>query len=257
MKKRTMCVLFLILLISLGIFGYSIGRLYFYYWEYQKGEETYEELLDYVDEPEENPDDNILTEESEDEEMPLLKVDFEGLKKENPDVVGWIQIPGLQISYPIVQGSDNDYYLHHMFNGSKNASGSIFMDCHNASDFTDTNTIIYGHNMKNGTMFGSLKMYKDKQLFDQYPYFYIYTPDGMIEYRIVSCYVGKVGSVVYTYSFYDAESIRDFLYIVCNQAIYDTGADLTAEDKVVTLSTCTGTGTEDRFLLHGKLENVM
>lgn len=159
----------------------AVGALIFFAWklrgiygEYQEGEESYEELASFVEEPEDTP--------KPDEEEPgaepdgYLRIDFEGLQVVNPDVIGWVEIPGLAISYPVVQGTDNAYYLHHLFTGEYNSSGSIFADCHNQPDFTDQNTIIYGHNMKNGSMFGTLSRYQDEALWEASPYFYLYVP---------------------------------------------------------------------------------
>ena len=99
----------------------------------------------------------------------FLQVDFESLQSINPEVIAWIQIPALDISYPVAKGTDNAYYLHHMINGETNKSGSIFMDYHNQEDFTDRNTIIYGHNMRDGSMFGTLEKYQDPGVYDVYP----------------------------------------------------------------------------------------
>ena len=105
------------------------------------------------------------------------QVDFNGLKAINPEVIGWIQIEGTSISYPIMKGKDNDYYLKHTFEGNYNAAGSIFIDYTNNSNFEDCNTIIYGHNMKNGSMFGLLrKHFKDRESVPG-RYIWICTPD--------------------------------------------------------------------------------
>ena len=124
--------------------------------EYHQGAETYEELQNFVQEPKEkdepSSEDGTSKESPEDTENIYLQVDFAGLKKVNPDVIAWIQIPALDISYPVVRGKDNDYYLHHMFDGQENKNGSIFVDYHNQPDFSDSNTIVYGHNMKNGSV---------------------------------------------------------------------------------------------------------
>ena len=117
------------------------------YGEYQEGEDTYEELASFVEEPEDTHQ-NQTGGEPDAEPDGYLKIDFEGLQAVNPDVIAWIDIPGLSISYPVVQGTDNAYYLHHLFTGEYNSSGSIFADWHNQQDFTDPNTIVYGHNMK-------------------------------------------------------------------------------------------------------------
>lgn len=129
----------------------------------------------------------------------------------NPDVIAWIDIPGLSISYPVVQGTDNAYYLHHLFTGEYNSSGSIFTDCHNRPDFTDQNTILYGHNMKNGSMFGTLSHYQDQALWEASPYFCLYVPERWLKYQIFSCYAGYVGSEAYTYAFPEETDFQTFL----------------------------------------------
>lgn len=251
MKKSTICILLILMFAALGIFGYSLGKLYYFYWEYQKGENTYEELLEYVEEPGKN---DFQEEESKENEYIFIKVDFPGLKEVNPDVIAWIHIPALEISYPVVQGTDNSYYLYHMFDGKKNSSGSIFVDCNNANDFSDTNTIVYGHNMKNGTMFGELDRYQNEELFQEYPYFYIYVPDGILVYQIVSCYIGKINSSAYTYSFNTENDINEFFDVICQNSLYDINMQLNSNDKIVTLSTCVNSNKNNRFLIHGKLE---
>ena len=131
-----------------------------------------------MEEPEDTPEEE--TDEPEAEPSGYLQIDFAGLQAVNPDVIAWIDIPGLSVSYPVVQGEDNSYYLHHLFTGEYNSSGSIFADCHNQPDFTDQNTIIYGHNMKNGSMFGTLSHYQDQVLWEENPYFYLYVPGKVL-----------------------------------------------------------------------------
>ena len=182
-------------------------------------------------------------------------INFAGLKAVNPDVIAWIQIPALDISYPVVQGKDNAYYLHHLFSGESNINGSIFVDCHNQPDFTDQNTIVYGHNMKNGSMFGTLDKYQDKELFEQHPEFYLYLPDKILKYRIFSCYAGRTGSEGYRYHFPEAEDFQTFLDTVSSYRDYDTGTELSATDRIVTLSTCVNSRRNYRYLVHGKLSS--
>ena len=156
MRKKRDYAYLILLLASLAVFAFAAWKLFGIYSEYHKGTETYEELQDYVQEPKEkdepSSEDGTSKESPEDTENIYLQVDFAGLKKVNPDVIAWIQIPALDISYPVVQGKDNYYYLHHMFDGQENKNGSIFVDYHNQPDFSDSNTIVYGHNMKNGSV---------------------------------------------------------------------------------------------------------
>lgn len=258
MRKKNDYASLILLLASLAVFAFAVWKLFGIYAEYRQGAETYEELQDYIEEPKENDDsstsgDTTSEDETEDDGSGYLKVDFAGLKKVNPDVIACIQIPALDISYPVVQGKDNYYYLHHMFDGQENKNGSIFVDYHNQPDFSDKNTIVYGHNMKNGSMFGTLDRYQDQSLYQEYPCFYIYMPGSMLEYQIISCYAGRNGSAGYTYSFPEPEDFQKFVDTVLAYSGYDTGVIITDSDHIVTLSTCVNTDRNYRYLVHGKL----
>ena len=129
------------------------------------------------------------------------------------------------------------------------------MDCHNQPDFTDQNTIVYGHNMKNGSMFGTLDKYQDQTLFEQHPEFYIYLPGKILKYRIFSCYAGRTGSEGYRYHFPEAEDFQIFLDMVSSYGDYDIGTELSVTDRIVTLSTCVNSRRNYRYLVHGKLSS--
>ena len=173
MRKKGNTVLAGLIICLLFVFLAAAGKLFGAYLKYQKGDVSYEKLQEYVQKPEEEESPEP-EKEKEEPQSRYLEIDFAGLKAVNPDVIAWIQILALDISYPVVQGKDNAYYLHHLFSGESNINGSIFVDCHNQPDFTDQNTIVYGHNMKNGSMFGTLDKYQDQTLFEQHPEFYIY-----------------------------------------------------------------------------------
>ena len=129
------------------------------------------------------------------------------------------------------------------------------MDCHNQPDFTDQNTIVYGHNMENGSMFGTLDKYQDQALFKQHPEFYIYLSDKILKYRIFSCYAGRTGSEGYRYHFPEEEDFQIFLDMVSSYGDYDTGTELSVTDRIVTLSTCVNSRRNYRYLVHGKLSS--
>lgn len=258
MRNKKNVFVIMIIFILLGIFGYAAGKLYGFYKEYQNGNQEYEEMRKYIEDSDDGKEKKSSEEQVEKtSEDKFLKIDFDGLRQQNPDIKAWIQIPALDISYPVVQGEDNCYYLHHLSDGQKNKNGSIFIDCHNGSDFTDQNTIIYGHNMKNGSMFGKLDRYKDKTLFEAYPSFYIYLPGKVLEYRIVSCYAGRTGSVAYTYQFSEVKDFQNFITKIISQSDYDTGIEVAEGDRIVTLSTCMNTDLNYRYLIHGKLNMQM
>ena len=152
-----------------------------------------------------------------------MPVDFEALRKVNPDIIGWIVIPGMEISYPIVQGEDNDYYLKHTFDKAENASGCIFVEVENSPDFSDNNTFVYGHNMKNKSMFAKLNRYQEEDTFRKNPEFVIYTPEGMLRYQIYSCHVARLGTESFSYRIEGEEEFSKWLETVKSKSYYDTG----------------------------------
>ncbi|MBQ8329654.1 MAG: class B sortase, partial [Lachnospiraceae bacterium] len=170
---------FLIIVFS-AIIAFSGYRLYTIFHEYHEGEKQYEETAaNYVKTPDK----------TEVPEVPVdpmticpISVDFDSLIAENPDVVGWIYSDGTQINYPVLRGESNDTYIHTMINGQYNSAGSIFMDFRNNPDLSDINTIIYGHHMKNGSMFASLHQYVHQDYYDEHKYMWYLTPDHI--YRL-------------------------------------------------------------------------
>ena len=122
-------------------------------------------------------------------ETPPIRVDFDALREKNDDVVAWIYCPDTPINYPVVQAADNEAYLHRLLDGSKNSAGTLFMDFRNSSDFSDWNSVIYGHNMKNGSMFGTLMDYKTQSYFDAHPKVFLLTPEQDYVVKIVAGFV--------------------------------------------------------------------
>lgn len=248
MKLVKRLALLLVPLLSVGSLFFSVWHLLEIEDEYKKGEDTYRKMEEtFIKEP---ATDTKGAQNEEPETYP--GIDFERLKELNPDIIGWIEIPGAGISYPLVQGDDNSYYLTHMSSGEYGIHGSIFMDYHNSPDFSDSNTIVYGHNMKDGTMFASLSSYQDPEVYGRYPYFYIYLPNVVLEYQIFSCYSGQIASVGYTYLFPQTGSYQEFLNTIQSYAGYETGIRADTTDRIVTLSTCVNTDHNHRYLIHGK-----
>ena len=180
-------------------------------------------------------------------------VDFMALQGINDDIVGWLKVGALDISYPVTQASDNDYYLHLTFELVQNAAGCIFVDCQNRPDFQDDNTIIYGHNMKDGSMFGTLKNFVQDGVYESDPYFWIYTPERIYKFEIFNC--STVGAVSNTYplEFGSRKEFQNYLDKALMQSQVDSSkVKVKSSDKIVTLSTCTG-DEETRFVVQGKL----
>lgn len=188
--------------------------------------------------------------------VPFMNVNFDDLLKENSDTVGWIKVEGTKVNYPVVQSDDNDYYLKHAFNGNKNAGGWIFADYRvNFKDF-GKNTIIYGHNMSNLTMFGSIPyMLKSNYLNNSSKhYIKISTPSSNSVWKVFSIYTIEP-EVYYLKTNFKTEPYDKFLTTIKNRSIHDFGTDVTTDDKIITLSTCTNRGTK-RIAVHAKMINI-
>lgn len=241
--RRKNMILNVILVAAIVVFCVSAFKLLQIGKGYKDGQSEYEKVRD------------VAIKNADDKEK--FRVDFDELMKINDDTVGWIRFykEPSQINYPVVQGEDNDLYLHKTFSANENTLGAIFVDAAASSDFTDKNTIIYGHRMKDGSMFRKLEEYKDKDFWKENPYFYIYTPDGKeITYKIYS--VGQVLDTSDTYltSFAGEEDYQKFLDMTMKEADYDTGVKVTTDDTIVTLSTCTAASDENRFVVRGVKE---
>lgn len=185
--------------------------------------------------------------------QPPIEVDFEILQKINPDIVGWIYVEALEnISYPIVKGEDNEKYLHTTYEGTYNFAGTIFIDESNSGDLQDCNTLVYGHNMKNGSMFGKLKKFvSDPETYEKSRYFWILTPNAKYRYEIIAAYTTALNSDTYTLFNNPGAEFLDYLkYMQESSAIETNVGNLSVREKVVTLSTCTGNDAT-RFVVQG------
>lgn len=242
--RRSLEILaYVVLIFAIVVFCYAAFQLFSIYREYKKGSDEYQELREYVEviQPEKSKSDgnkdSVLA-----EEFPQcpISVDLQALKNINQDTVGWIYIEAIpSISYPVVQGTDNDYYLTHTVEGVKNTSASIFLDYRNASDLNDSNSIIYGHNMKNQSMFGLLKRLKEQDVYDQSPYIWLITEAGEICYEIFSA--RNVPDIDILYNTLQAEPDSYKATLEEYQCYSEIKTDVTFDgtERILTLSTCT------------------
>ncbi len=175
--------------------------------------------------------------EQEDHAETAPESDFSKLLGVNPDTVGWLLIPGTKINYPIVQTIDNDKYLHTGFNGEENVAGTLFLDFESESDFSGKNNVIYGHNMKNGTMFRDLIQFKDKDFFESHKYFQIYTSDRVIKLKAISCYYGKADADIRKNEFNSQEEYEEFVIGLIEKCSYAEMPDKPVK-SIYTLITC-------------------
>ncbi|SFO16885.1 sortase B [Pseudobutyrivibrio sp. JW11] len=230
------------------IVGSMSGFLYIFM-DYQSSNSLYSELnSSYI---------NINEQVSDDSWDSMIDVDFESLQQINPDVVAWIYVEGTDISYPILYSGDDETYLRTTMEGESAKAGSIFLEGYNYPDFTDSHSIIYGHNMRNLSMFGTLKYYKSEEGYlDEHRYFQIITPDSKMRYEIFSYFDTEAASWVYAVPYSDCEEFDDYISELLRHSyeVVDT-EEVTSADRVVTLSTCSTSGM--RFTVHGVLrENI-
>lgn len=248
-------LLTLVLVAAICVFVYAAYNLYHIYTEYKKGTDEYNQIAQMAV-TERNPDapeEGVDMVEGERLKVPM-DIDFESLKSVNEDVIGWIYVEALpDINYPIVQGKDNDTYLHMTYEGNYNFAGTIFMDYENTGDFSDCNTLVYGHNMKNGSMFAQLKNFsKDDTTYKKSKYFWIFTPEKNYRYEIISAYTTGASSDTYTLFKGPGQEFHEYLQKITGYSDIKTNTEgITIQDKIVTLSTCTG-NEATRYVVQGR-----
>lgn len=186
-------------------------------------------------------------------------IDFDALKEENADIYSWITIPGTVIDYPIVQREDElDYYLNHNLDGSTGYPGCIYTQNLNSTDWMDNNTVIYGHNMKNGSMFAGLHSYRDPEFFEEHPYVYIYTETETRVYQIFAAYEVTDAHLLLTYDTENKDSFGWYLQgIMDNEETlsdhYNKSLELNSDDKIISLETCISSKPTMRYLVQAVL----
>lgn len=193
------------------------------------------------------------------EELEKMRAGLASLAQINPDLYGWISVEGTNINYPVVQGKDNDYYLDHAYTGDFLPNGSIFADYRNKSLVTDNrNTVMYGHNITSGTMFHDVTKFFEDEYFDNV-YINVYTDDGIFVYEPFAVYKAK-----YDYNYFRTRFDTDEEFIAFCEEVRDNSemkskADMTftADDRLLTLSTCTNILDSERYALHAKLVKII
>lgn len=231
-----------VLIIAVCVLLFSIYKLAGIFMEYHEGEKEYKEIQK-----------EVIREEQAEDGQNRFTVDFPALLQKNPDTAAWIRFdePSV-INYPVVYCGDNETYLTKTFEDNDNKLGALFIDAENKADMTDRNTIIYGHNMKNKTMFAELMEYKEKSYWSEHPYFYIYTPDGKeTKYQIYAAGVVDAAAENYQTAFASDEEFQNYIYLTVQSSGYATGVEVPPSSRIVTLSTCTNVLDEERFVVHG------
>lgn len=189
----------------------------------------------------------------EEEAAVLAGIDLAALQAVNGDVVGWIEIPGTQLSYPLVQGTDNQYYLNHSWSRGYNSGGAVFLDCAAGRELTDFHTRVYAHRMRDGSMFGMLKNYKDIDYLREHPSVYLVDGTAVRRYDIFAAHEADVKGLVYRLDL-ESEGLEEELIRLClDSSVIDAGVVPEAGEQILTLSTCTGRGYGSRWVVQGVL----
>lgn len=195
-------------------------------------------------------------------EVPVKEIDFAALQKEqNPDIYAWISIPDTKVDYPVLQHPEEmDYYLEHNLDGSAGHPGCIYSQLINSKDFTDSHTVLYGHNMSDGSMFASLHFYEDSVFFEEHPYFYIYTEEKILVYQVFGAYEFNGAHLLLGFDISTPESFERFVKNLFqaeglnNHFNKNLEAELDAESHILTLSTCIRGKDSKRWLVTAVLK---
>jgi len=258
-KKSGKVLNTVILIAAIAVMAFSLSKLIPILLDYKMSEDTYRELIgEVVDLGEDAEEDtSISAEEDDGYDWAAVRIDFDALKAINADVIGWIRFDDTEavpVDYPILYGETNDVYLHTNLYGESYTAGSIFLESANAPDFSDYYNIIYGHNMRNGSMFGTLKKYRrEENFYESNPCFTIYTETAAYRYQIFSYEEVKDDSEIYTVGYEPDEVYQSLIDTMVAGSLKNTGITPDCNDRIVTLSTCTSTGDNYRFVLHAVL----
>ena len=236
-------LLILVFVIVLFFSGYKIINWFF---NNKENENIQSNVAQYVEikEDENNKEDNSYN------------IDFKALKEKNNDTVGWLKVNGTNIEYVVVKGNDNDYYLNHNFEKQNNSAGWIFADYKNKVGYTDYNIVIYGHNMKNDSMFGTLKNTLKKEWYnnEKNRHIVLVTENGTFKYEVFSVYEEKASDYPIQTEFSSDNEYLKFLNTIKDKSIKDFNVELSVEKGIITLSTC-GNDNKNRVILHAIKEN--
>lgn len=260
MKKVISTVICIVLALLMALSIFMIVR---HYSEEKQAADTYSDMQDFVvtectegiesTEPSgtEGTEPVVTPETRPAQEEQTITIDFVQLLAQYPNAVGWLYCEGTPINYPVMQSDDNDYYLRRLPNGTHNTAGSLFAD-YRCGEIGETNNyIIYGHNMKNGTMFSSLTKYKSQSYYDEHPVLYLYTPEGNYKIELIAGFVskptGEVYNTVLTY-----EQMLEF----CSHSTFRSTITPCDAERYITLSTCSYEYENARYVVIGKFNMI-
>ena len=265
MRRTPLTVLLCLILAGIAVFsGYQIVNTLL---EYRAGEIAYDDLQQYVhtadptkppeneqvdhqtDPAGEGQEDAVIVPVSTEPMNAGIEVDFEALQEINSDVVGWIYLEDSKVNFPVAQGEDNHEYLYWLINGDYNGAGTPFVDYRNAPDFSDRNTVIYGHNMNNGAMFADIHKYVDQEYYDSHPIIWLLTPQKTYKLEVFAGYRTGLDANAWQMFFASDDEYMDWVENAIEKSEFTSSVMPTVNDRVVTLSTCSDSANEIRFVL--------
>ncbi len=255
-------ILLLVLLIGGMVFAaWQLGAIFL---NYSRDRSAYRDLADHaisgLAEAEDTtiavttPDPDARPEEVTVSEIPFT-VDWEYLSSINDDIVGWLYCPGTVINYPVVQSNDHDYYLDHSFDGSSNTSGTLFVDRDSVSGIVQSNLIIYGHNMKDESMFGTFKYYAEESFFEEHPTLYYLTPEQCYRVDLICAHIVEATTENFPGYFASLDDYNTYLSRISSSAFWVNAEAVTTEHQLLTMSTCTSAAgySDPRLLVQGMM----
>ncbi len=255
---RILIVIFVLLLV------FSLYKLLQYRNESKKSEDLFKSYEEYVVQvtPQEGSEVQPSSDETPEGETPVptvtaapLKVDFTAMRERNSDVATWIYCDATRLNYPVMQSEDNSYYLRRMPDGTSNMAGSLFLDCRSSGDLSDLNSVIYGHNMKNGTMFSTLEKYKTQGYYEQHPVMYIILPEAKYRIELIAGCIVNSGDAIYVLP-PSEENITGVVNSIVQRSTFRSNVSAEEGDRFITLSTCSYEYDEARYVLIGRLVAV-
>lgn len=262
MKKKTKGLIIVLLCVLLVVMLFSGYKLYSIVHEYRVAQRAYNKLSDQfvsdnsgaqvpkADDPEVQPQD---TAQVIDPDVSPIQVDFDALLATSKNVVGWLYSPDTVINYPVAQADDNEYYLHRLYDGSYNPSGTLFLDYRCEHDFSGRNTIVYGHHMNDGSMLASIVDYSKPGYYEKHPSLYLNTPQGNYRIDVFSGFITASGSTAFTLDLHEDDAFTLYVNKMRGFSDFETEVEIGTDDKLVTFVTCTYEYTDARYVLLGKL----
>lgn len=256
MKKKLRLVLLIVCLFVFAFSGFKIYRIYHTSAQSaQFNEKLAQKAVTFAEPAPPQASREETTEETALLETAPLAVDFSILKKHSSDIIAWLYCADTPINLPVVQSGDNDYYLHRLPGGSSNYNGTLFLDYRNSKEFTDFTSIIYGHNMRDGSMFGTLPEYSAQEYYNAHPTWYLLTPERSYRVDLLAGYITESTSETYLVE-YSYEEREAFLSNAMENSTFSSTTTGNVNDRFLILSTCSYEYDGARYVLVGKLTEV-